>query len=500
SCPPPTDILYLLVPSSHLSFPPSYLAHLPSPPTCCPLPQLRGPSTSDPFSPCSEMQNMVLQNVATMSTMPRYVCALLEEFLHQAHQPHPDKTLKLEALTNLANETNICRVGDICHNDLVQLLSHCDELVVTESVTQHNMRSSNTGQSSENIQVPMAQASILEYCEHVPRIASDVLRKTAKSFTAEEDIFTLQVINLTRVYIRNQAHLTQQFMVPSEQCGALSCHAKTLFMSPKPVPVLELFFKDQDHLQMGSLSHLLNAKATGYRELTDWTEEAPDPSLHNLESTGSNHQFESESYSKSSSNSSSRESRSEFKNEDQDEDEGKGKSSESDQSEEEDDNSDSINSSSKSERQQSLRKSRWNLPPRGKPKNKQKTSGKSAPAAKEISLLNLEDFTPPNIQPVSPPRVVSSRPDTDSAPAVPSLLIPVLGVGRQELLHLLAGEGLSVGYIFSSQPFSRDSHVVAVRIYFFNSSDTPVKGLHVARLPAVNKTQEFYFSIQPLGN
>lgn len=73
-----------------------------------------------------------------------------------------------------------------------------------------------------------------------------------------------------------------------------------------------------------------------------------------------------------------------------------------------DDNSDSINSSSKSERQQGLRKSRWNLPPRGKPKNKQKTSGKSAPAAKEISLLNLEDFTPPNIQPVSPPRVVSS--------------------------------------------------------------------------------------------
>lgn len=30
--------------------------------------------------------------------------------------------------------TNIGRVGDICCNDLVQLLSHCDELVVTESV------------------------------------------------------------------------------------------------------------------------------------------------------------------------------------------------------------------------------------------------------------------------------------------------------------------------------------------------------------------------------
>ena len=30
--------------------------------------------------------------------------------------------------------TNIGRVGDICCHDLVQLLSHCDELVVTESV------------------------------------------------------------------------------------------------------------------------------------------------------------------------------------------------------------------------------------------------------------------------------------------------------------------------------------------------------------------------------
>jgi len=41
-----------------------------------------------------------------MSIVPRYVWALLEEFLHQAHQPHPDKILMLEALTNVAYETN----------------------------------------------------------------------------------------------------------------------------------------------------------------------------------------------------------------------------------------------------------------------------------------------------------------------------------------------------------------------------------------------------------
>lgn len=43
---------------------------------------------------------------------------------------------------------------------------------------------------------------------------------------------------------------------------------------------------DRDHFQLGSLSHLLNAKATGYQELPDWPEEAPDPSVRNVEVRG----------------------------------------------------------------------------------------------------------------------------------------------------------------------------------------------------------------------
>lgn len=58
------------------------------------------------------------------------------------------------------------------------------------------------------LQVPMARASILwligEYCEHVPKIAPDVLRKMAKTFTNEEDIVKLQVINLAaKLYLTN---------------------------------------------------------------------------------------------------------------------------------------------------------------------------------------------------------------------------------------------------------------------------------------------------------
>lgn len=40
---------------------------------------------------------------------------------------------------------------------------------------------------------------------------------------------------------------------------------------------------DRDHFQLGSLSHLLNAKAGSYQELPEWPETAPDPSVRNVE-------------------------------------------------------------------------------------------------------------------------------------------------------------------------------------------------------------------------
>ncbi|XP_055273524.1 AP-3 complex subunit beta-2 [Moschus berezovskii] len=593
----------------------------------------------------SEVQYVVLQNVATMSIKRRGMFEpYLKSFYIRSTDPTQIKILKLEVLTNLANETNIptvlrefqtyirsmdkdfvaatiqaigrCatnigRVRDTCLNGLVQLLSNRDELVVAESVVvikkllqmqpaQHGEIIKHLAKLTDNIQVPMARASILwligEYCEHVPRIAPDVLRKMAKSFTAEEDIVKLQVINLAaKLYltnskqtklltqyvlslakydqnydIRDRARFTRQLIVPSEQGGALSRHAKKLFLAPKPAPVLESSFKDRDHFQLGSLSHLLNAKATGYQELPDWPEEAPDPSVRNVEeedlsliethvgllgeytevpewtkcsnrekrkekekpfysdsegesgpteSADSDPESESESESKSSSESGSGESSSESDNEDQDEDEEKGRSSESEQSEEEgkkkkmkkrkkvpegqegglssDEGSDSSSSSSESEmtsetEEEQVEPASW--------RKKTPPSSKSAPAAKEVSLLDLEDFTPPSVQPVSPPTVVSTSLAADlegltltDTPLVPSLLSPVLGAGRQELLHRVAGEGLAVDYTFSRQPFSGDPHMVSVHIHFSNSSDTPIKGLHVGtpKLPPGISIQEF---------
>lgn len=57
----------------------------------------------------------------------------------------------------------------------------------------------------------------------------------------------------------------------------------------------------------------------------------------------------------------------------------------------------------------------------------------------------------------------------------------------------MAGEGLAVDYTFSRQPFSGDPHMVSVHIHFSNSSDTPIKGLHVGtpKLPPGISIQEF---------
>ncbi|KAL0155284.1 hypothetical protein M9458_049547, partial [Cirrhinus mrigala] len=92
-------------------------------------------------------------------------------------------------------------------------------LVVAESVVvikkllqmqpeQHSDIIKHMAKLIDNIQVPMARASILwligEYCEHVPKIAPDVLRKMAKTFTNEEDIVKLQIINLAaKLYLTN---------------------------------------------------------------------------------------------------------------------------------------------------------------------------------------------------------------------------------------------------------------------------------------------------------
>ncbi|XP_065415747.1 AP-3 complex subunit beta-2 isoform X3 [Chrysemys picta bellii] len=706
----------------------------------------------------SEVQWVVLQNVATMSIKRRGMFEpYLKSFYIRSTDPTQIKILKLEVLTNLANETNIStilrefqtyirsmdkdfvaatiqaigrcatnigKVRDTCLNGLVQLLSNRDELVVAESVvvikkllqmqpSQHSEIIKHMAKLTDNIQVPMARASILwligEYCEHVPKIAPDVLRKMAKSFTSEEDIVKLQVINLAaKLYltnskqsklltqyvlnlakydqnydIRDRARFIRQLIVPTEKSGALNKYAKKLFLAQKPAPILESSFKDRDHFQLGSLSHLLNAKAVGYQELPDWPDEAPDPSVRNVEeetaflieshigllgelrevpewtkctsrekrkekvekpfysdsegesgpTESADSEPESVSESESESGSSSSESGSDSgsrgeESGDQSEEEKKKKkkgkegprkacleSAGSDPSEEEEEqgkkgkkkkpqhegkggsetsweegsisesSSSESDSGSEAEESQSEPESkrrttvrRWagrpgrgslplspgtthlpcrevgrgSHPPMHGPGTQllplseypapraprasaglglagpcapfqappphltvilpqfcpllQPPSSKPAPKAsrkgtKEISLLDLDDFTPAPPQPASSPAIVSTSLVTDlegltltDASLTPTMLSPVFStVKTYELLHRMAGEGLSVEYYFNRQPFPPDPHMVAVQIQFSNNTESEVKNLRVSEPKLVSgmRIQEF---------
>ncbi|XP_067412104.1 AP-3 complex subunit beta-2 isoform X1 [Emydura macquarii macquarii] len=606
----------------------------------------------------SEVQYVVLQNVATMSIKRRGMFEpYLKSFYIRSTDPTQIKILKLEVLTNLANETNIStilrefqtyirsmdkdfvaatiqaigrcatnigKVRDTCLNGLVQLLSNRDELVVAESVVvikkllqmqpaQHSEIIKHMAKLTDNIQVPMARASILwligEYCEHVPKIAPDVLRKMAKSFTSEEDIVKLQVINLAaKLYltnskqsklltqyvlnlakydqnydIRDRARFIRQLIVPTEKSGALNKYAKKLFLAQKPAPILESSFKDRDHFQLGSLSHLLNAKAVGYQELPGWPDEAPDPSVRNVEvpewtkctsrekrkekaekpfysdsegesgpTESADSEPESVSEPESESGSSSSESSSDL---------GSREEESGDQSEEEEEKEEkkkkkkkkgkegprkaSLESAgsnpSEEEKEQGKKGKKKKPPPDGKggsessweegsvsessssesdsgseaeesqsePESKRRTmppSSKPAPKAarkgtKEISLLDLDDFTPAPPQPLPSPAIVSTSLVTDlegltltDASLAPTMMSPVFStVKTYELLHRMAGEGLSVEYYFSRQPFPPDPHMVAVQIQFSNNTDSEVKNLRISepKLLSGMRIQEF---------
>uniref|UniRef100_A0A672UPU6 AP-3 complex subunit beta n=1 Tax=Strigops habroptila TaxID=2489341 RepID=A0A672UPU6_STRHB len=558
------------------------------------------------------VQYVVLQNVATMSIKRRGMFEpYLKSFYIRSTDPTQIKILKLEVLTNLANETNIStilrefqtyirsmdkdfvaatiqaigrcatnigKVRDTCLNGLVQLLSNRDELVVAESVVvikkllqmqpaQHSEIIKHMAKLTDNIQVPMARASILwligEYCEHVPKIAPDVLRKMAKSFTNEEDIVKLQVINLAaKLYltnskqsklltqyvlnlakydqnydIRDRARFIRQLIVPTEKSGALNKYAKKLFLAQKPAPILESSFKDRDHFQLGSLSHLLNAKAVGYQELPDWPDEAPDPSVRNVEVRGApqgagcmggqggvSSQEEAEEEGQGRLPKGSHGERGQVSpgkagcpsrtpacsepdsphspSEDEEEEEGAkkakkkkappGRKSHAETSSEEASTSESSSSGSDSGSEAEPIPS---------------SSIISTSLVTDLEGLTLTDtsLTPAVSVPHALPGMsrdpcpswglqVGGSASHTPAPRPRQLLSPAFGAVRTyELLHRMAGEGLSVEYCFSRRPFPGDPHMVAVHIQISNNTDAEVKSLRVSepKLLSGMRIQEF---------
>uniref|UniRef100_A0A8C6KQI6 Adaptor related protein complex 3 subunit beta 1 n=1 Tax=Nothobranchius furzeri TaxID=105023 RepID=A0A8C6KQI6_NOTFU len=446
------------------------------------------------------------------------------------------KTLKLEILTNLANEanistilrefqtyvksqdkafaaatiqaigrcaTNISEVTDTCLNGLVLLLSNRDESVVAESVvvikkllqTQPNQHSdiiSHMAKLFDNITVPMARASILwlmgEYCERVPKIAPDVLRKMAKTFTVEEDIVKLQTVNLaaklfltnskqTKLLtqyilnlgkydqnydIRDRTRFIRQLIVPSEKSSTLNKYARRILLASKPAPVLESAFKDRDRFQLGTLSHSLNIKTSGYQELSEWPAVAPDPSVRNVEviepvkewapSVGKAKQSKSED---------------KFYSDDEEKEENASDSSSSD---------DSDSSSSSSEGLVLcfcflvvITKQAFSLQPQSYQGNHTAWSGKMQRALffRILSHTLIYSFISAFL--------MSCQVTTPSFGPMKTF----------ELLHHMTGKGLSAKYHFPRQPCLYQPSMVSVQVILTNGSDHTLEEIHVGdRSPA----------------
>lgn len=75
----------------------------------------------------------------------------------------------------------------------------------------------------------------------------------------------------------------------------------------------------------------------------------------------------------------------------------------------------------------------------------------------------------------------------------PQTISPSSALKNYELLHRITGEGLSVEYCFSRQPFSPDANMVAVQMQFTNSGPAHAQSLHMeeAKLQSGMRVREF---------
>uniref|UniRef100_G3T5Q7 AP-3 complex subunit beta n=1 Tax=Loxodonta africana TaxID=9785 RepID=G3T5Q7_LOXAF len=585
-----------------------------------------------------EVQYIVLQNIATMSIQRKGMFEpYLKSFYVRSTDPTMIKTLKLEILTNLANEanistllrefqtyvksqdkqfaaatiqaigrcaTNISEVTDTCLNGLVCLLSNRDEIVVAESVVvikkllqmqpaQHGEIIKHMAKLLDSITVPVARASILwligENCERVPKIAPDVLRKMAKSFTSEDDLVKLQILNLgAKLYltnsrqtklltqyilnlgkydqnydIRDRTRFIRQLIVPNERSGALSKYAKKIFLAQKPAPLLESPFKDRDHFQLGTLSHTLNTKATGYLELSNWPEVAPDPSVRNVEvielakewtpagktkketpskkfyseseeegsSSDSNSDSESgeqseegnssDDSSEDSSSESGSGSESEVENqrtakknsknkrksdsEDGEKEHEKSKTSESSNAE-----SSSVEESSSDSETESESDSASES--RKVTKEKEKTRQDRNPVPKDVSLLDLDDFnlvsTPVALpMPALRPSLIADLEglNLSASSAVINVSTPVfVPMKTHVMLHRMSGKGLAAHYYFPRQPCIFGDKMVSVQVTLNNTTDRKIENIHIGEKKLPTGMQMHVFnpieSLEPEGS
>lgn len=109
----------------------------------------------------------------------------------------------------------------------------------------------------------------------------------------QTELLCQYVFNLARYDqnydIRDRARFLKQFIFPTDgKATILSKNARKIFLASKPAPLLESKYRGREQFQLGSLSHYLNIRATGYHDLPLFPEVAPDSTVRHVEVTLTN--------------------------------------------------------------------------------------------------------------------------------------------------------------------------------------------------------------------
>ncbi|XP_017772392.1 PREDICTED: AP-3 complex subunit beta-2 [Nicrophorus vespilloides] len=515
-----------------------------------------------------EVQELVLKTILTMTvTRKGAFDVYLKSFFVRTSDSTRIKLLKLNILTNIANESNISiilreletyissydddfvaatiqaigrcacfitAVTDTCLSGLVTLLSNKNEVVVAESVVViKRLLQTQAANPKEIIQqmirlldsidVAQARASIIwllgEHCRDIPT-ASNVLKRAAKSFSNEEDIVKLQVLNLAvKLYIsdkeqydllcqyifnlskydqnydiRDRARLLRNFI--DNPSNKLAASAAKIFLSCKPAPTYRTS-EESDLYQLGSLSHSINSKANGYEPLPPWPEVAP-PNVREVEpaqvvSTQSEaklekifHSWETESSSELSeeaegSGESDESSESDNKSSSSDEhtssssDSSSGDEDDEDEEEEEEEEDSSLETEEGDNvilTEPEAEKLFDNVP-------QKKTEKSNLDLLLDLEMNDQNFGGGPILTPslggfLSP--VTSVTNNVQAIQVVPSVDIPIK---TSEVLNRINGKGLSISYRFTRNPHLFSPSMVNLNLVFTNSTSEEISDIRV---------------------
>mmetsp|Transcript_27495 Transcript_27495/g.38256 ORF Transcript_27495/g.38256 Transcript_27495/m.38256 type:complete len:840 (+) Transcript_27495:106-2625(+) len=223
----------------------------------------------------------------------------------------------------------ISDVTESCMYGLMALIQNGSDMVVSESVIvlkkllQHHTEGhgnlvTHLAKILPTIKDPNAKASIIwvigEYNEHVRLLAPDILRVLAKSFPDEKDEVKMQTINLAmKLFLSNpkQTELLFQYVLnlakydlnydirdktrvlrlmifdPEDKAPELKEISRDLILTKKPAPSAERPSAQRgERYSLSTLSHMMNHTVSGYQAIPDWPEEAPDPSVRNVDIIG----------------------------------------------------------------------------------------------------------------------------------------------------------------------------------------------------------------------